>query len=80
MISLIKTAKMQTIGQWHEYHRPIGRFSSTRGIANKGPSGLRRFVFRMNFTNGGYERSPHPLTCHTTGTLWFIQTKHGNQY
>jgi len=35
--------------------------ATTRGIANKGFSGLRNSVVRFNFCNGGYERSPHPL-------------------
>ena len=39
--------------------------ATTHGIANKGFSGLRSFVSRFNFTNGGYERSPQSLTCPT---------------
>ena len=39
--------------------------STTHGIANKGFSGLQSFVSRNNFGNGGYERSPQSLTCHT---------------
>lgn len=37
----------------------------THGIANKGFSGFRSIVSRLNFSNGGYERSPQSLTCHT---------------
>jgi hypothetical protein len=37
----------------------------THGIANKGFSGIRGFVTRINFGNGGYERNPQTLTCHT---------------
>lgn len=37
----------------------------THGIANKGFSGMRNFASRFNFGNGGYERSPQSLTCHT---------------
>lgn len=44
-------------------------FSATHGKANKGLGCLRGIVSRFNFTNGGYERSPQSLTCHTAGTL-----------
>lgn len=37
----------------------------THGIANKGFSGLRGFVSRINFCNSGYESSPQSLTCYT---------------
>ncbi len=33
----------------------------THGKANKGLSGLRGNISRINFTNGGYERSRNPL-------------------
>lgn len=38
---------------------------TTHGIANKGFSGLRNSIFRVNFCNGGQERSPQSLTSHT---------------
>jgi hypothetical protein len=37
----------------------------THNIANKGFSGMRRFVVRFDFCNGGQERSPQYLTGHT---------------
>jgi hypothetical protein len=70
MILLINTAKMQTIGQCTKIHRPIGRFSSTHGIANKGVIALRSSVVRSNFCKGGQERSPQSLTSHTARTLY----------
>ena len=33
----------------------------TCGIVNKGFIGIRGFVSRFNYGNGGYERSPQPL-------------------
>ncbi len=38
---------------------------TTRGIVNKGFSGLRGIFSRFNFGNGGQERSPLALTNHT---------------
>jgi len=37
----------------------------TRGIANKGFSGMRRFVARFNFTCNLTENHPQSLTGHT---------------
>jgi hypothetical protein len=38
---------------------------TTHGIANKGFSGMQSFVYRINFGNGGQERSPQSLACHS---------------
>jgi hypothetical protein len=48
---------------------------TTRGIANKGFSGLRSSVVRFNFSNGGQERSPQSLTSHTAETLFVIKAE-----
>jgi hypothetical protein len=39
--------------------------TTTRGIANKGFSGFRGFLPRLNFCNGGHDRMPQSLTGHT---------------
>ncbi len=48
----------------------------TGGIVNKGVNGLRNFVVRFNFSNGGQGRSPQSLTNHTAKPLGFMRKVH----
>ena len=47
----------------------IPGFSSTRGIANKGFRGMRRFVNRFNFSCNMTENRPQSLTGHTATVM-----------
>ena len=47
---------------------------ATRGIANKGFSGMRSLVARLKVRNGGYRHSPQSLTGHTAN--WRMAATH----
>jgi hypothetical protein len=46
---------------------------ATRGIANKGFSGMRRFVARFNFSCNLTGNRPQSLTGHTANVMWHFK-------